>query len=204
MLTRILLPLDGSFLAERALPVGARLARATSATLLIVRIYPGLIGETDPELVAYSETADAREAHAYLERIRQRPELDGLVVETFALSGVTARGILDAVAKFHADTLVMSSHGRSGLTRWALGSVAEHVARHAPVPVLVLRGDALDPRSGPVTQQAVWRVCIGLDGSELAEQVIAPAAQLLRALAGVAPRRGAARPYHEATDVFRR
>ena len=70
MLTRILVPLDGSALAERALTVAARLARTTDATLLVLQVYPGMIGETTPELVAYSETADARAARAYLERVR--------------------------------------------------------------------------------------------------------------------------------------
>ena len=187
MLTRILTPLDGSELAERAVAVAARLAHASGGALLLLRVYTGLLGETAPELVAHSETADAREARAYLERIRQRPDLDGLVVETLALSGATARAILDAVAEFHADTIVMSSHGRSGITRWALGSVAEHVVRHAPVPVLVLRGNTLEPLATAPTEGSAWSVCIGLDGSELAEQTLAPAAQLLRAVAGAAP-----------------
>jgi nucleotide-binding universal stress UspA family protein len=144
-----------------------------------------MMGETAPELVAYSETADAREARAYLARVRQRPELKGVDVETLALCGATARAIVDAVGAFHADSIVMSSHGRSGVTRWMLGSVAEHVVRHADVPVLVLRGDQAliqAPAEG-----AVWRACVGLDGSALAEQAVAPTAQLLRALAGSAP-----------------
>ena len=110
MLTRILVPLDGSALAERALTVAARLARTTDSTLLVLQVYPEMIGETTPELVAYSETTDARAARAYLERVRQRPDLHGLAIEALALSGCAACAILDAVEAFQADTIVMSSH----------------------------------------------------------------------------------------------
>jgi len=183
MWNRILTPLDGSTLAERALPVAARMAHATGARLLLLRIYPCLLGEAAPELVASSETADAREARAYLTRIRQRSELEGLDVEELTLCGAPARTILDAIEAFHADSVVMSSHGRSGVSRWMLGSVAEHVARHAGVPILVLRGDQTVEQA---TAGGALRACVGLDGSAFAEQVIEPTAQLLRALAGSA------------------
>lgn len=184
MWTRILAPLDGSALAEQALPVAARVAHATGAKLMLLRVYPCMLGETAPELVAYSETADAREARAYLARVRQQPDLEGIDVETLALCGSTTRTILDAVEAFHADSVVMSSHGRSAATRWVLGSVARRVVRHAAAPVLIVRGEqtlAVAPAEG-----TIWRACIGLDGSALAEQALASTAQLLRALAGSA------------------
>lgn len=185
MWTRMLTPLDGSPLAEQALPVAARVARATGAKMLLLRVYPCMVGETAPELVAHSETADARTARAYLAHVRQRSDLEGIDIETLALCGATARAILDAVEVFHADSIVMSSHGRSGVSRWMLGSVAEHVVRHAAAPVLVLHGDqALAEASA---EGSVWRACVGLDGSTLAEQAVEPTAQLLRALAGSAP-----------------
>lgn len=186
MLTRILIPLDGSALAERALTVSARLAHATGARLILLRIYPCVMGETAPELVAHSETADAREARAYLTQVSQRPDLRGVGIETEALCGTTARAILDAAGVFHADTIVMSSHGRSGLTRWMLGSVAEHVVRYAPAPTLVLRGREHEPLLEEHPEGGGWCASVGLDGSTLAEQALAPAIQLLRALAGQA------------------
>ncbi len=73
----------------------------------------------------------------------------------------------------------MSSHGRSGFTRWALGSVAEHVIRHAPVPVLVLHR----PWEGEPLRKTAPVALVALDGSLLAETALAPAAEVLAALA---------------------
>lgn len=187
MLTRILVPLDGSARAEQALAPAASLARATSGTLIALRVYAAMPSDVSPELVAQGETADEREARAYLTKILERPEVQGIAIEPLTLGGTVARNILDAVAVAHADLVVMSSHGRSGITRLLLGSVAEHVVRDTLVPILVLRGAASvsvalvpDTRSSP----NVWRACIGLDGSKSAEEAVAPTAQLLRTLAG--------------------
>ena len=69
----------------------------------------------------------------------QRPDLHGLAIEALALSGGAAHAILDAVEAFHADTIVMSSHGRSGITRWALGSVAERILEGTALLLLLVR-----------------------------------------------------------------
>ncbi len=187
MLTRILVPLDGSTLAERALPVAARLIRASGGAALLLRIYQVMPSEFTPELVVRGDTADAREADAYLARVSQRAELAGVPVERVALGGAVAQAILDTVAAYHVDTIVMTSHGRSGLTRRALGSVAEHVARHAPVPMLILRGEEIAPQAEEPVPSVIWRGYIGLDGSELAARALEPAVRLLRALADAGP-----------------
>lgn len=183
MLARILIPLDGSTLAERALPIAARLIRASGGVMVLLQVYQAMPSEFTPELVVGSDTSDAREADAYLARVSQRAELAGIPVERVALGGAVAQTILDAVAAYQADTIVMTSHGRSGFTRRALGSVAEHVARHAPVPTLILCGEEIAPQAEEPVPSVIWRGYIGLDGSELAERALEPAARLLRALA---------------------
>ncbi len=80
--------------------------------------------------------------------------------------------------EYQADLLVMSSHGRSGFTRLALGSVAEHVIRHASVPVLVLRGLC----EGKPPRRATPIALVALDGSPQAETALQPAAEVLSAL----------------------
>lgn len=186
MLTRILVPLDGSPRAESALPIAAHLARATGGTLVLLRAFQAMPMEFSPMLATAGAGADEREASAYLARVRSRADLEHIAVETVALGGVAARAIVDAVAAYHADTIVLTAHGAAGTTQGALGSVAEHVVREAPVPVLVLRGVAGELRPPAADSDCVWRAVIGLDGSAQAEEALRPAAQLLRALAGSA------------------
>ncbi len=187
MLARILVPLDGSALAERALPVAARLARASGGKLLLLRVYQVMPSEFTPELVVGNDTGDLREARAYLARVSGRADLAGIPIEPVALGGAVARAILNMAAAYEADTIVMTSHGRSGFTRRALGSVAEYVVRHTPAPTLVLRGEQIAAQAEPLAPGVVWLGYIGLDGSELAGRALEPAARLLRALAGAGP-----------------
>jgi nucleotide-binding universal stress UspA family protein len=185
MLQRILVPLDGSVRSEYALPVAAHLAHATGGTLILLQVYQVM----PSEFVLSDYTAEAAPATVYLAQVAARQELAGITIETITLAGAVARTILDAVLEYQADTLVLCSHGRSGPTRWALGSVAEKVARHAPIPVLVLRKPHdvfLGQRTGTEHQ---LRALVALDGSSFAESALAPAAQVISALA--APATGA-------------
>jgi nucleotide-binding universal stress UspA family protein len=183
MLQRILIPLDGSVRAEYALPVAARLAHATGGSLILLQVYQVM----PSEFVLSDYTAEAAPATAYLAQVAARPELAGITVERITLAGAVARTILDAVLEYQADMLVLCSHGRSGQTRWALGSVAEKVARHAPVPVLVLRKPH-DVFPGQRTGTG-HQLCalVALDGSSFAEAALAPATQMILALAAPAP-----------------
>jgi nucleotide-binding universal stress UspA family protein len=139
------------------------------------------------EFVLSDYTAEAAPATAYLAHIATREELAGITIETITLAGTVARTILDAVLEYQVDTIVLCSHGRSGPTRWALGSVAEKVARHALVPVLVLRKphDVFPGQRTSTGHQL--RALVALDGSSLAESALAPAAQMILALAAPAP-----------------
>jgi nucleotide-binding universal stress UspA family protein len=185
MLKRILVPLDGSGRAEAALPVAARLARAGQGTLILLRVYDAI----SSELVALEETADAREATTYLEQVASWPELAGIPTEHAALAGNATLTLLDAVALFQIDLIVLASHGRSGLPRWALGSVAGTVARSAPVPVLVLRERSGVRLALRLAREEPIEALVALDGSAWAEAALAPAAAVIQALA--APGEGA-------------
>jgi nucleotide-binding universal stress UspA family protein len=156
---RILVPLDGSPLAEAALPLGRGLARDHEAALLLVR--------------ALSSTADAeadvrtREAaEAYLEASARDLRRRGLTVDWKVWYDDPARAIADAASFNDVDLIVMSTHGRGGVTRLLFGSVAESVIRTTPVPVVLVRGRLTVPL------RSIGRILVPLDGSELSEGIL--------------------------------
>jgi nucleotide-binding universal stress UspA family protein len=195
MFQHILVPLDGSARAERAIPVAARIARATGGCVTLLRAVT-LASEfawQTMESAIWQENFEADRARAtdYLARIAASEELTGMTVMPEVANGHPAQLIL-AVADSQSldippvDLIIMCSHGVTGFQRWVLGSVAQHVARHSPVPVLVLneRGDALTTLH-PDSPRSV-RVLVGLDGSSLAEATLVPAANLSVALSAPA------------------
>jgi nucleotide-binding universal stress UspA family protein len=181
MYTRIFIPLDGSARSESVLPTAARLARASGGTLILFQVYDALV---DGLPLSRYEQAAARSL-AYLREMATRYHLTDLPLETETLGIAVARTILDAVQEYQADLIVMSSHGRSGLKRWALGSVAEQVVRHASIPVLVLHEQMA--RLPEADRTHPLHTLVALDGSPLAEQALEPALQLTSALAQPGP-----------------
>lgn len=192
MYQRILVPLDGSARAEHAVPVAARLARVSNGTVVLVEVanpHPEYGPYMDaPGLIPAAIEQDYADAKEYLKTITQRPDLAGILTEMEVVSGPVGDTIL-AVAQAHeADLIVMMSHGRTGFSRWVLGSVAQHVTRHARMPVLVLR-DAGPRLMGPVSETGrPVAAVVPLDGSPLAEAALQPAVELVAALA--APEQG--------------
>jgi signal transduction histidine kinase/nucleotide-binding universal stress UspA family protein len=149
---RIVVPLDGSELAEEAIAHAETLARATGAPIHVVRVVdtPPLtqvamvgLGVEQAAQAAALRRIEAEEAAAaeYLEVIRERLVARGLVTTTAVVTGDVVPELLGAVRP--RDVLVMTTHGRTGLTRWFLGSVAEAVVRRSPAPVLLVRSVAV-------------------------------------------------------------
>jgi nucleotide-binding universal stress UspA family protein len=151
MFQKLLVPLDGSAREERAVPIAARIAQATGGTVVVLHVVHLLV-EYAPSLVqapALTETAlnEALEnANAYLARVARSPALEGIKTETEAFFGVEAYTILTFAQASKVDLIVLCSHGRTGFKRWALGSVAQKIARHSTVPVLLLREGAPESR----------------------------------------------------------
>ncbi len=143
---RIVVPLDGSELAEAAIPSAIALAEATGATIRLVRVptLPGYVTAV-PETAGWipdllKETAF--EAEAYLSERAATLRRTGLQVDSdveLVLSGGVAEGILSYARQHRADVVVMSTHGRSGLGRWVFGSVADRVLHTAEMPVWLVR-----------------------------------------------------------------
>ncbi len=154
MFDRIMVPLDGSELAERALPYARELAVATHAMLHLVRVV-----DLPPTVKAYRLGAPVNvyeeviaaqrdEANAYLDEVQAREKSAGRPVTVQRLDGDTAAVLLDYVREAEIDTVVMTSHGGSGLTRWALGTVADRVMRGGTVPVLLVPAAASEAPEG--------------------------------------------------------
>lgn len=192
MFRNILVPLDGSARAERALPVAARIAQVSGGTVVLLRVvrfstefvpYPTVA----PWTIQTINKADLAEVRNYLERITGMNSLIGVHTETAVIEGQAADTILSAVETHHIDLIVLCSHGYTGMKRWALGSVAEKVAHHAPVPVLLLREGGPALVGTPPHAEGPLRALIPLDGSVRAKAAIAPAGQLIAALSAPGP-----------------
>lgn len=187
MFHTILVPLDGSKRAEQALPLAAQIARRAGGRLHLLRVIPPLdtYAWYGPETAFALPDALRKErvkAAIYLEAVTHHEILSGIHTSIEVIDGEPANAILDAVNTTFATLIVMCSHGQTGLQRWMLGSVSRQIARHASVPVLILRPT---PEGEPVpfmAEPASVRVMVPLDGSELAEQALPPAVELAQVL----------------------
>lgn len=189
MFQTILVPLDGSSRAEAALPVARRMAQHTGATLVLVRVVSFLseywlaMTSAHPSLAQAVVEADLEQATAYLEKVASSTELEGLTVKTTAQFGPPAPTILAVASSYNSDLIVMCSHGSAGMIHWMMGSVAEKIARHAAIPVLVVREEGMH-LGGPLAGLAQpLRLLIPLDGSAGAKAALEPGAELLMAMA---------------------
>jgi nucleotide-binding universal stress UspA family protein len=133
MFHHILVPLDGSARAEEALPVAARIVRASGGKLTVLRVLPpfelGIYpvkSTMPPELPLKAEIA---EANAYLAQVTSSDDLAGIDIQTSVLTGSPAQAIVLFEQLQHIDLVVMCSHGFTGFKRWWFGSVAQHVAQ---------------------------------------------------------------------------
>lgn len=143
MFRKILVPLDGSALAEAILPQVTELARGLGAELLLLRVaiahvFPGM----DPTA---EEVRVVHEAEEYVEALAGRLADGGVRVRSAVRYGKPAAEIIEHIADNQVDVVAMSTHGRSGLSRLVMGSVAEEVVRNAGVPVLLVRASGKHP-----------------------------------------------------------
>ena len=175
----IVVPLDGSSLAEHALPFAEALAQRANAKLKLVLIHaPNPQLEPGPEYVKV-ELAMQKADREYLRSITGRLRVHlGRSVTSAVIRGAPVAQTLSVYSReIGADLIVMTTHGRGGLRRAWLGSVADQLIRTSDVPLLVIRPG----ESGTAEPVAELReIVVPLDGSELAEAVLEPAAALAR------------------------
>jgi nucleotide-binding universal stress UspA family protein len=179
----ILVPLDGSAFGEQALPLARQLARKARAELHLVHVHQPVqpsVYVQDISVYTGQLEEEAREREEeYLAGLANRTaELAGVVVRRALLDAPVAPALARYAEEEGVGLVVMTTHGRGGLSRAWLGSVADALVREATIPVLVLR-----PRDGVTAEEEpreFRRILIPLDGSELAEQILEPTIELGR------------------------
>ena len=172
---RILVPLDGSELAEMAMAPAMEIASIMKAEVHCLQVITGLTLNLDPTL--NQRIIDAREqmANLYLRSLRDRFIGSEVNIITSTTSGSAAKSIIDYVKEEEIDLIVMSSHGQSALSRWVYGNVAVKILRRAPCDTLMIRP------LGTAESLPKERVMVPLDGSPLSERALIPAVALASA-----------------------
>ena len=179
MYRSVMLPLDGSRFSEQALPLASKLAGACGASLRIVHVHQPHT-EPDWDLVTpcrYEGVVEAeREWEHDAVKLEQRYLSQHVGAECKVLEGEVVPTLEQEIETSNPDLIVMATHGRGGLSRAWLGSVADGLVRHTPVPVLLVRPGAEWP--GDLVEPLFRRVLIPLDGSATATEVLDRAVRL--------------------------
>jgi nucleotide-binding universal stress UspA family protein len=178
VINKILVPLDGSQDAETILPYVERLATAMNARVLLLAAVdrPRDWGEdTGGDL-----KGERHEAESYLRRLQARlASATGNDVEAEVVASEPAAAVLAASEKQQPDLIAMTTHGRSGVARWVLGSVAAKLLHATHTPMLVVRPPTDGKQSDAPT---LTKILVPLDGSELSASVLPFAADLAKSL----------------------
>lgn len=174
MYKRILVPLDGSKLAELALPYAEELAGVFNSEVVLIGI---------------SEPGESQYSHMYQLYIEKIAEVVGnrikkvgsrVIVRPAVLDGRPAEGIIDYAEKNDVSLIITASHGRSGIMSWTLGSVANKVLQRTGTPILLIRAKASQLEAG--AQGLFNRILVPLDGSDVGEVVLPHVRQLTEKL----------------------
>lgn len=142
MYQKVLVPLDGSPLAEAVLPHAKILAESKNAEIVLLRVAVDPAAEfafTDPGLAAQVVGEMKSEARSYMDSVRTQLHRENFRATMLIREGPIAETILAVAQEVGANIIAMSTHGRTGASRWLLGSIAERVVHHARVPVLLVR-----------------------------------------------------------------
>lgn len=177
MMRKIVIPLDGSRFAERVLAHISRLGTPNSAELLLVRVIESsrYYSYVSPDAVhIFDFTQWRKEAEAYLKRVAGELRALGYKVNTLVTDGDVATTICEVASAQDAGLIAMTTHGRSGVQRWLMGSVADRIIRTTSLPIYLVRPGKEVLVSGPPQQ-----ILVPLDGSALAESALSPALDLI-------------------------
>src|SRR4051794_31227938 len=175
MFERILAPLDGSPEAARVVPVVTRLAKLLGGSVILLQALDTVTETTKyaaASLSAYTVTSDTEGAQGYLDGVATVIAGEEVPVETETRAGSVGRTIVEVAREKNADAIILNSHGRTGFLERLLGSVAEHVSRDAPIPVLLMRAGEDHALSGADGSGRAVRGLLPLDGSVTAESAL--------------------------------
>ncbi len=174
MFHHILVPLDGTECAEQAIPLAARIARASGATLTLLNVIEVVPDSLTYPLSALSQErmdADRQRGVSYLSHIGARASLRDLPVEMMLWFGPW-NGSLADVKMEHIDLIVMYRHSSTDIRHYVMGSIVQYITCRGPIPMLLSYGQGERNNLHP------FRILVALDGSKRAETAIRPAAML--------------------------
>jgi nucleotide-binding universal stress UspA family protein len=174
-MTTLLVPLDGSELATRALPYAAALARRTRGRVLLVHVGPVTTLYEGQRRTTIAASSDVQ---SLLADAAEWLRTQGVDSDSAVVDGEVPPNILRVAREQGADVVVMSTHGRGGLGRVLYGSVADRVVREAALPVMLVPAatEVAWPDEGPL------RILLPLDGSDPAERALGPLGELAGAM----------------------
>ena len=184
MYRRILVPLDGSALGERVLSyvrlLGKRLGSPISLLMVVERPAPSVSADLNPALYQHMTLKyKVKKAREYLGWVATGLRDEGLEVSSVVREGKPVAHIVEEADREPETLIALSSHGRSGLSRFWLGSVTDHVLHHTDKPLLIVGPH--DPNA-EVGEVRLEREIIALDGTGVAEQVLPHAVMVAKAL----------------------
>lgn len=178
MLNTILVPTDGSEESAKAIPIAAQIAKAQGAEIVLVRVVEPVLWDyhatetpIPPDVYESLVRANEEQAQSDLARLQATLEAQSVRARRIALRGFPASALLDIEEREHPQLVVMATHGRTGLVRFALGSVADRLVREGSVPVLLVRRTM----TGTATLETA---VVMLDGSTVAEQALPMVSEL--------------------------
>ena len=170
MYREVVVPLDGSELAEEVLPHVAEMIRGRDSQVYLLSVTPMMRGVASSIVDSHPNAGERQrveqELKKYLRKVGRRLEPVAAEVEVAVRFGRPADEVLAFADNVGADLIAMTTHGRSGIRAWIFGSVADRIMRGATCPVLLVRAGQAQLRT---TYQ---RILVPLDGSELAEQIL--------------------------------
>lgn len=182
MYSKVIVPLDGSEFSEMALPYARLVAGSLSIPIELVEAYDVLPAALHDHQAVFATKRMLEEAQRrsqeYLSRIRDELNSMGHAASTMTLAGFPPQTVGDWAGGDSATLVVMSTHGRGGITRWAFGSIADKLLHSVPNPVLLVRSGGAER---PATEE-FKTVLVPLDGSELSESSLPHAASMATAL----------------------
>ncbi|MDD5095280.1 MAG: universal stress protein [Dehalococcoidia bacterium] len=169
MFNKIMVPLDGSVLAETSIPYAIEVARSLQSNVILAQVEESGQESYRHMYEIYMKAKVHDTAQALLTSAGES-EADIPRVESVTLCGDAATTIADYAGIEKIDLIAISTHGRSGIGRWALGSVSDHVVRIAGCPVLLIRQQKDQPKAEGA--KLINRVLVMLDGSAMSESIL--------------------------------
>ncbi|MEI7844378.1 MAG: universal stress protein [Chloroflexota bacterium] len=180
MFNPILVPLDGSPLAECVLPHVFAFARSFTPKIALLRIMEKKqVGNSAQLFDLLNWQINKTNASLYLEQIKLRLNESGLQAQITVLEGLEAEGITEFAQTQGMKLIILSSHGRNGLTQWGISNLTQKIILNAPTSLLIVRANQSDASSTDEPETMAYRrIMLPLDGSQRAENVLPIVTQL--------------------------